>query len=975
MDQPTSWTVLAQPFGRYQLLRRLGAGGMAEVFLAREPLPGGLSKILVLKKIRPPFARSPTFQRMFEQEAKIAVNLNHPCVVHTFGYGQIDGVLYLTMEHVDGIDLLRLLHLARAQNLPPPPALWAYIAAQVCQGLDYAHRKLDERGEPLSIVHRDISPQNVLLSWDGAVKLADFGIARARDTQEDSGLLKGKYAYMSPEQASGGPVDRRSDLFSLGIVLWEVLTGRALFGALPMHEALAAICAGRVPRPRDVCPQVPPALEEIVLRALQVRPEDRYQTARDLHRDLLRFYFLEAGRTGEVMDAGRLAAYLARLVPPSRRPALLDPMSPEPSSWSGSGPTGSLPGPLPESRTHLRERHGVLVVEGVFHGLDRVRSTLGPRQATAALEAVQRAADQAAREHRAQTARIDESGFTFLLGLPREQEHDAQEAIQLALEQREALARMALPLEVAIGIHRGTALVPRRLGAPVDHKPTYQVTADTLAAARTLARTAQAGEILVDSSVYRAVRGSWRFLAVQTQVGPTPATWPGRAPSRAYRLLSASPRAEQTERPVPLVGRQAELAQLAEALRSSEQRPQRVLVIGEPGIGKRTLLAAFRHSLDPSRYLALHAAVPASQRSVPLALLADLARDMLGLGEQADGAEVGRHLEAARRMLCCQGRDGDRIVSSLRLLLNSPMNPPLDLHPLRTALQDLLQHLLGPRRLVLTVAETQWADLASLTLLDELRRDGLLGLCVYAGRPWAEWPSELRALLGQQDCVIALRGLGTAEQEELILSRFAPGARQEALPLCRRIIAKADGNAFYINEILDGLLDRGALVLEPDGLRCIDPEPELPIPASVEAAVAARLDRLPGRQRDCLVLLSLCQHGMRPVDPEVLAGILAHDPAGELSQLAEAGLVACSEEGGWAIRSPLVQEVVAASLPLDDRLRLQEELLLLLAGDAPTRIGHTHIACDVSSPRRTTESKEPHGAETSSLSQPVPGIL
>src|SRR5689334_10969722 len=157
-----------EAFGKYQLIRRLGAGGMAEVFLAREPLAQGLAKILVIKKIHPSLAETPQFRQMFEDEAKVAVNLNHPNIVQTFGYGQIGPTYFLAMEYIEGIDLLRLMNFTIEAERRLPFGLGAYLAQQIAKGLDYAHRKVDEYGQPLGIVHRDISPQNVLVTWDGS---------------------------------------------------------------------------------------------------------------------------------------------------------------------------------------------------------------------------------------------------------------------------------------------------------------------------------------------------------------------------------------------------------------------------------------------------------------------------------------------------------------------------------------------------------------------------------------------------------------------------------------------------------------------------------------------------------------------------------------------------------------------------------------------------------------------------------------
>src|SRR5215217_6217787 len=201
---------------------------MAEVFLARTTVAQGLNKTLVIKKIHTAYARSRQFVTMFVDEAKIALGLNHPNIIQVFDFGAVGDTYFLAMEYVEGMDLLRLL----------------------AKGLDYAHRKADEFGQPLGIVHRDISPQNILLSWDGGVKIVDFGIARARDVHEEEGVIKGKFAYMSPEQARGEPVDCRSDVFAAGIVLFELVCARPLFHGKG-KEALEMVKSGAIPRPKD----------------------------------------------------------------------------------------------------------------------------------------------------------------------------------------------------------------------------------------------------------------------------------------------------------------------------------------------------------------------------------------------------------------------------------------------------------------------------------------------------------------------------------------------------------------------------------------------------------------------------------------------------------------------------------------------------------------------------------------------------
>src|SRR6202158_1124251 len=218
---------------QFEVVRRLGAGGMAEVFLAKKRGAEGTYKVLVLKRILPSHGSSRRFRSMFIEDAHLATRLNHPNVVQVYEFQDFgDEGLLLAMEYVEGCDLGRLMSTARAKGTPLPPWLGAWIVAEAATGLHYAHDKRDEAGQPLEIVHRDVSPQNILLSFEGAVKIADFGIASARLFAEEQGVLKGKFGYMSPEQARGQNIDRRSDLYALGVILWEILVGRAIHGGL-----------------------------------------------------------------------------------------------------------------------------------------------------------------------------------------------------------------------------------------------------------------------------------------------------------------------------------------------------------------------------------------------------------------------------------------------------------------------------------------------------------------------------------------------------------------------------------------------------------------------------------------------------------------------------------------------------------------------------------------------------------------------
>ncbi len=295
-------------FGNYLLLERIAVGGMAEVFVAKAFGVEGFERLLAIKKILPTMGEDPEFIHMFVDEARIAVQLAHANIVQVLELGKHDENLYIAMEYVSGRDLRQLIDRFRKRQeaLPIPQA--CLIIAEICEALDYAHRKRDAQGRPLGIVHRDVSPQNVLVSFDGEVKLIDFGIAKAesRLQKTQSGILKGKFSYMSPEQVKGQPIDGRSDVFACGVLLWELVCGEKLFTGESDFAILEKVKQCLVPEPRSRNPACPPDLQRVMLRALATAPGDRYQSASDLHDELVPFTM--AG--GTVFGSRQLASWL-----------------------------------------------------------------------------------------------------------------------------------------------------------------------------------------------------------------------------------------------------------------------------------------------------------------------------------------------------------------------------------------------------------------------------------------------------------------------------------------------------------------------------------------------------------------------------------------------------------------------------------------------------------------------------------------
>ncbi|HEX8437890.1 MAG TPA: protein kinase [Archangium sp.] len=300
--------------GKYQLISKLATGGMAEVFLAKVAGPMGFEKTLVLKRILPHLAEDPHFVGMFFTEARVAAQLNHPHIVQIFDFGETEGTYYLAMEYIDGPDLRTLAARATQAGVQLPPAFCAKLIASACEGMAFAHDFVDPAtGETLGLIHRDISPDNLLLSRQGAVKVVDFGIAKASNQSHktQTGLIKGKIAYMPPEQLQAGPLDRRVDVYALGVVLYELLTGQYPFDATTHVSMMQAILFEPLIPASSRRPDLPQALVQILERAMAKVREERYPDCVALLADLEHFIL----STGQPVGARDLAQWVERLCP------------------------------------------------------------------------------------------------------------------------------------------------------------------------------------------------------------------------------------------------------------------------------------------------------------------------------------------------------------------------------------------------------------------------------------------------------------------------------------------------------------------------------------------------------------------------------------------------------------------------------------------------------------------------------------
>ena len=325
-----------QTLGKYELISKLGAGGMAEVFKARMTGVEGFEKVVVVKKILPGYARNLSFIKMLVDEAKLTSVLQHPNIVQIIELDSLDNQYYIAMELVDGKDLLKILARCAENKLEPSAGVACFIAAEVCKGLDYAHRAKDIYGEPLNIIHRDVSPSNIIVSWGGNVKIMDFGVAKARtqDTKGSKHVLRGKLGYMSPEQVKGEEIDHRSDIFSMGIVLLEALTLKRLFLGRTDLETLINIRDAEIEKKFEKYPFIDEPMRDILRKALARDRDARYSTALEFHDDLCEYLFEQKKR----VSTASAEAFLKELFgEEAERGTLAASEAPKPAAGGGEG--------------------------------------------------------------------------------------------------------------------------------------------------------------------------------------------------------------------------------------------------------------------------------------------------------------------------------------------------------------------------------------------------------------------------------------------------------------------------------------------------------------------------------------------------------------------------------------------------------------------------------------------------------------
>ena len=901
-------------FGRYRLLERLGQGGMAEVFKAKSYGVEGFEKVVVIKRILPELAESEQFVEMFIHEAKLAVRLSHANVVQVFDLGIAPGTVvggmpsadayYMAMEYVSGLDLATLLARCRRQSVQIPVEMAVYVAAEVAKGLDHAHRRRDEQNQPLNIVHLDVSPQNVLLSLEGEVKVTDFGIAKAVGVLEPTGIedtrqrqLKGKFGYMSPEHAEGERVDARSDLFSLGSVLYEMLAGVNPFSAPTSFETLRRVSAVEYPPVELLRPDVPPELVALLKIAMARKQDDRFPDAGRMYEALLAFLYSQGRR----FSAHDLADFLARF----RSPDETGPHVVLDAEGAPSQERTPVEVPASHRRSHPatggpdRVEMGVPIVD-----VERAVGMGERREVTALVVELPGRDDPSLAERAAQTiarhgGRLlsrEPEQITALFGVDEPDGRDTEVATRCALVVLRSLAGARQP---SAGLHVGRIHVSGE-GVPTEDEPL----AALVATARDLAR-AREGMCAISASAMRQVRS----LFVFDMLGESRS--PGLSASTTLLVKEMRGTSEAFGR---FVGRRDELRSFGEVLAGATRRTASAITLrGDHGIGKTRLLLEVERRLRKGGYnVGWHLATCLPRGTeIPLSGIQCMLQVLCGVAEGDPDVRIRQVVPRLRAL----GLHDDEVGAVLAALgASAGFSQANAKASLVNAFTRMVLRLCEDRPHAFAWDAAHCMDGDSYGVLEAVmsRIPNARALFALATRAGFSHPIEKLAVHTGLD----LSDLGPEDAERLVAVRI--GVERVPAELLRFVRARAGGHPQMIEEVLKALVEARAVTVADGSLVTMKlVGQDLALPKTLRGLVASRVSRLAAADRAILQAAAVLGE---PINAQVLAQMTGQGLTQlerSLAVLRDRAFLVHTGPLELMFASPIVREVVVDALTVE----------------------------------------------------------
>jgi predicted ATPase/tRNA A-37 threonylcarbamoyl transferase component Bud32 len=901
-------------YGKYQLIDLIARGGMAEVYKAKSHGVEGFEKLVVIKRILPEFSRDAAFVDMFINEAKIAVGLSHANIVQVFDLGRSDDSYFIAMEYVHGIDLAELLTRARAKPIALPIELAVYLTSEVAKGLDYAHRRKDQDMNPLGIVHRDVSPQNVLVSFEGEVKITDFGIAWAMGVarERDQGV-KGKALYMPPEQARGDVVDRRADIFALGVVLCEILSGRHPFKGMSEEEILELVKVGGFAPPplAKLAPDVPAELCQIVDRAMSPDPDDRQPDAGRLYEELISFLYT-TGRRGGAHD---LSLILQQLREPDRAPrvmseaertlreAFIDRAQSTPGAVHRPEPTPvERPASAAQAAPAAEDGSGARTLPTELRDVTALAWTRIGEGAPP--DAVAELTDLVEREGGV-LVETGEHASVALFGLEHRDGRDTESAVACGFK----LLRLAEShraegvegFEIGLGVHTGMVVA-----VPSDPMPKSDTRYfDLVEEARALAAR-RTGALLISEDARQAVQDL--FLLQPQGLGE-------------WMVKGERPIGEVYGR---FVGRRDELRRIGEQLAFSNRGAGSVLfIVGEPGTGKTRLLHETRKRLDAGghEFTWLQVRCLPHLQQIPYASLSLMIRAVLGVGETDPPEKVREQIDRLREL----GLGAEEIGAVATLLGVPDENEDRSSHldrEARVALLHIATKLAQDRLTVLVWDAAERMDKQTIGSLSALSH----------GATWARVLVLLTCTppLGDEWNVVAnshvleLAPLSDEDTSKLAMSRLHAGELPQGLVW--ELTHKAVGNPLYIEEYVKALAASGAVRFD-EGVVSYRPEvAAIDVPKSLRGLLGARIERLDTSLRGFLQRAAVLAPQFSPELLAAVAGTGLPEAQAAAEQLWREGIFEKTGRDEYAFVNDMLCDVVYDGITFTDRREIHRKV-------------------------------------------------
>jgi eukaryotic-like serine/threonine-protein kinase len=880
-------------YGRYVLLERIGGGSLTDVFKAKSFGVEGFEKTLVIKRLLPRLSSSERFVQGFVRQAKLAVRLSHANVVQVFDMGRVeeaDGASYfLAMEYVAGSSLAELLDRLRSSGTVLPLGLCLYVASEVAKALDHAHKRRDDQLRPLEIVHGDVSPRNVLLSWDGEVKLSDFCIARALYDVQNATLaeleqLSRKAAYGSPELVTAAAVGPSSDVFALGTLLYELLSGKQPFLGAGYAATTRNVLSAAHPPLEQLRADLPPELSALVERALAPEPDRRGPVAR-VYEELLALTYTSGARFG----AAELSDLLEqqREAPPAPPESLLEHSQPfDLSAVAASTPPRSA---APDERPRAQ----AATLSGVDLADAREASALVLQLSGAAPvpPALHERARQILTRYGGRVLADSPREISAMFGLSQADSRDTENAVRSGLVLLRSLG--AGELSASVGVDSG------RLRA-VDGRPAEDGrTRELLAGARRIAQAAS-GQVAVAARAARNLRGLF-------VLEPLDAREPAMVVGELRPAQAAFGR---------FVGRKSELRWLGELIARAGRGELGVLgLIGEHGTGKTRLLLEMDRRIQRGGFnIACYvASCPPRGRELPYSALASMLRMLCGL---RDGDPPDRALEIEPRLRALGLRDEE--VQAVLGELGLSEAPDAARASLKSGVTRMFASLAEDRLHVFAWDGAEEIDAGSAEILGAAaeRLASSRTLLLFSARPGSD--ARFRSLPGYLE--IALGDLEEEDAFRLVALRL--GVDEVPQALLSFVQERAGGHPMFIEELLFEALDSGAVVLREGKVESLRLGGSLSIPRSLSALVGDRVRRLPDEQRSAMIAAAVLG---QPVDVAVLAAMLEL-PVGRVHELVEPlvqkELLTTLGPVTLGFRTPLVHAVVLSGLEPDSAVEL-----------------------------------------------------